>query len=380
MMMDYETLRFVWWVLIGVLLVGFAVTDGFDMGVAALLNVVGRGDEERRVMINSMAPHWDGNQVWLVTAGGALFAAWPPVYATAFNGFYLALMLTLFALFLRPLAFDYRSKLANPTWRRRWDWGLTIGSAVPALIFGVAFGNLLQGVPFQFDDYLRLEYQGGLLGLLNPFALLAGLLSLLMFVTHGAAWLQLKTEGELRSRSAAIGSLTALICAALFVLGGVWLLLGVDGYQVTSVIDTQGYNDTTGKIVAVSAGGWMTNYSRFPLLWLLPVLGVLGFVLCALTMKLGRHALAFTSSAVAMAMVVVTTGVTMFPFVMPSSLNPNHSLTMWDATASELTLKIMFVVVCIFVPLVLLYTAWSYWVMRGRLNEQFIRDNDKALY
>ena len=379
-MMDYETLRFVWWVLIGVLLIGFAVTDGFDMGVASLLKLVGRGDEERRVMINSMAPHWDGNQVWLVTAGGALFAAWPPVYATAFNGFYFALMLTLFALFLRPLAFDYRSKLDNPTWRSRWDWGLTIGSAVPALIFGVAFGNLLQGVPFQFDDYLRLEYQGGLLGLLNPFALLAGLLSLLMFVTHGAAWLQLKTEGELRSRSAAIGSLTALVCAVLFVLGGVWLLLGIDGYQVTSVIDTQGYNDTTGKIVAVSAGGWMTNYSRFPLLWLLPVVGVLSFVLCSLTMKLGRHALAFTSSAVAMAMVVVTTGVTMFPFVMPSSLNPNHSLTMWDATASELTLKIMFVVVCIFVPLVLLYTVWSYWVMRGRLNEQFIRDNDKALY
>ncbi len=379
-MMDYETLRFVWWVLIGVLLIGFAVTDGFDMGVATLLKLVGRGDEERRVMINSMAPHWDGNQVWLVTAGGALFAAWPPVYATAFNGFYFALMLTLFALFLRPLAFDYRSKLDNPTWRSRWDWGLTIGSAVPALIFGVAFGNLLQGVPFQFDDYLRLEYQGGLLGLLNPFALLAGLLSLLMFVTHGAAWLQLKTEGELRSRSAAIGSLTALVCAVLFVLGGVWLLLGIDGYQVTSVIDTQGYNDTTGKIVAVSAGGWMTNYSRFPLLWLLPVVGVLSFVLCSLTMKLGRHALAFTSSAVAMAMVVVTTGVTMFPFVMPSSLNPNHSLTMWDATASELTLKIMFVVVCIFVPLVLLYTVWSYWVMRGRLNEQFIRDNDKALY
>lgn len=379
-MMDYETLRFVWWVLIGVLLIGFAVTDGFDMGVATLLKIVGHGDEERRVMINSMAPHWDGNQVWLVTAGGALFAAWPPVYAAAFNGFYFALMLTLFALFLRPLAFDYRSKLENSTWRSRWDWGLTIGSAVPALIFGVAFGNLLQGVPFQFDDYLRLEYQGGLPGLLNPFALLAGLLSLLMFVTHGAAWLQLKTEGELRSRSAAIGSLTALVCAALFVLGGVWLLLGIDGYQVTSVIDTQGYNDTTGKVVAVSAGGWMTNYSRFPLLWLLPVLGVLGFVLCALTMKLGRHALAFTSSAVAMAMVVVTTGVTMFPFVMPSSLNPNHSLTMWDATASELTLKIMFVVVCIFVPLILLYTAWSYWVMRGRLNEQFIRDNDKALY
>src|SRR5690554_959609 len=194
--MDYEALRFIWWILIGVLLVGFAITDGFDMGVGGLLKVVGRNDEERRVMINTVAPHWDGNQVWLITAAGALFAAWPPVYAAAFNGFYLALMLTLFALFLRPLAFDYRSKLDSPVWRSRWDWMLTIGSAVPALIFGVAFGNLLQGVPFQFDDILRLDYQGGLLGLLNPFALLAGLLSLLMFVTHGAAWLQMKTEGE----------------------------------------------------------------------------------------------------------------------------------------------------------------------------------------
>lgn len=378
--MDYETLRFIWWVLIGVLLIGFAVTDGFDMGVASLLKVVGHNDEERRVMINSMAPHWDGNQVWLITAGGALFAAWPPVYAAAFNGFYLALMLTLFALFLRPLAFDYRSKLDSPVWRSRWDWMLTIGSAVPALIFGVAFGNLLQGVPFQFDDILRLDYQGGLLGLLNPFALLAGLLSLLMFVTHGAAWLQMKTEGELRARSAAIGTLTALVCAGLFLVAGVWLMFGVDGYQVTSVIDTQGHNATTAKLVEVSAGGWMANYARFPALWLLPLLGIAGFVLCSLTMKAGRHVLAFVSSSLAMAMVIVTTGVTMFPFVMPSSLNPAHSLTMWDATASYMTLMIMFVVVCIFVPLVLAYTAWSYWVMRGRLNEQYIRDNDKALY
>ncbi|MGM0784386.1 MAG: cytochrome d ubiquinol oxidase subunit II [Pseudomonadota bacterium] len=378
--MDYETLRFIWWVLIGVLLVGFSVTDGFDMGVGGLLKVVGRNDEERRVMINSVAPHWDGNQVWLITAGGALFAAWPPVYAAAFNGFYLAMMLTLFALFLRPLAFDYRSKLDSPTWRSRWDWMLTIGSAVPALIFGVAFGNLLQGVPFQFDDILRLDYQGGLLGLLNPFGLLAGVLSLLMFLTHGAAWLQMKTEGELRQRSAVLGSRTALACAVLFLLGGIWLLLGVDGYQVTSVIDTQGYNATTAKLVEASSGGWLYNYTRFPALWLLPLLGLASFVLCSLAMKAGRHALAFISSSLATTLVIVTTGVTMFPFVMPSSLNPNHSLTMWDATASELTLMIMFVVVLIFVPLVLAYTAWSYWVMRGRLNEQYIRDNDKALY
>lgn len=378
--MDYETLRFIWWILIGVLLIGFAVTDGFDMGVAALLKVVGRNDEERRVLINSVAPHWDGNQVWLITAGGALFAAWPPVYAAAFNGFYLAMMLTLFALFLRPLAFDYRSKLDSPAWRRRWDWGLTLGSAVPALIFGVAFGNLLQGVPFQFDDILRLDYRGGLLGLLNPFALLAGALSLLMFVTHGATWLQLKTEGELRERSAAIGTRTALACAVLFVLAGIWLMVGIDGYQVTSAIDTQGPNRTVDKLVAVTAGGWLHNYGRFPVLWLVPLLGVAGFVLCALALRAGRQALAFLGSALAMAMVIVTAGATMFPFVMPSSLAPNHSLTMWDATASELTLMIMFVVVCLFVPLVLAYTAWSYFVMRGRLNEQYIRDNDASLY
>ncbi|SDK10030.1 cytochrome d ubiquinol oxidase subunit II [Billgrantia gudaonensis] len=378
--MDYETLRFIWWVLIGVLLVGFSVTDGFDMGVGGLLKVVGRNDEERRVMINSVAPHWDGNQVWLITAGGALFAAWPPVYAAAFNGFYLAMMLTLFALFLRPLAFDYRSKLDSLTWRSRWDWMLTIGSALPALIFGVAFGNLLQGVPFQFDDILRLDYQGGLLGLLNPFGLLAGVLSLLMFLTHGAAWLQLKTEGELRQRSAVLGSRTALACAVLFLLGGIWLLLGVDGYQVTSVIDTQGHNATTAKLVEASSGGWLYNYARFPALWLLPLLGLTSFVLCSLTMKAGRHVVAFITSSLATTLVIVTTGVTMFPFVMPSSINPNHSLTMWDATASELTLMIMFVVVLIFVPLVLAYTAWSYWVMRGRLDEQYIRDNDKALY
>ncbi|QOR40409.1 cytochrome d ubiquinol oxidase subunit II [Billgrantia diversa] len=380
MTMDYEMLRFIWWVLIGVLLIGFAITDGFDMGVASLLKIVGQNDEERRVMINSVAPHWDGNQVWLVTAGGALFAAWPPVYAAAFNGFYLALMLTLFALFLRPLAFDYRSKLDNPSWRSRWDWALTVGSAVPALIFGVAFGNLLQGVPFQFDDILRLDYQGGLLGLLNPFALLAGLLSLLMFVTHGAAWLQLKTEGELMQRSAAIGRLTALACAVLFVLGGIWLIVGIDGYLVTSVIDTNGSNRTVDKLVEVSAGGWLANYGRFPLLWLLPLLGVAGFVVCSWALQVGRRVLAFTSSSLAMTMVIVTTGITMFPFVMPSSLVPNHSLTMWDATASELTLTIMFWVVCLFVPLVLAYTAWSYYVMRGRLDEQYIRDNDKSLY
>jgi len=378
--MDYEALRFIWWLLIGVLLIGFSVTDGFDMGVAALLKVVGKNNDERRVMINTIAPHWDGNQVWLVTAGGALFAAWPTVYAASFSGFYLAMMLTLFALFLRPLALEYRSKIDNEQWRSRWDWLLTLGSAVPALIFGVAFGNLLQGVPFQFDNLLRLDYTGNLLGLLNPFALLAGVLSLLMFVNHGAAYLQLKSEGQIKARSERIASLLSLTCAVLFVLGGVWLWLGVDGYQVVSVIDTNGANHTTDKVVEVVSGAWFNNYGKQPLLWLVPALGVIGFVFCSLFSRLTWHVSAFVSSALAMAMVLVTTGISMFPFVMPSSLMPNHSLTMWDATASETTLSIMFVVACVFVPLILAYTAWGYFVMRGRLNEQQIRDNTHSMY
>ncbi len=378
--MDYEALRFIWWVLIGVLLVGFVIADGFDMGVAALLKVVGRNNDERRVMINAIAPHWDGNQVWLVTAGGALFAAWPTVYAASFSGFYLAMMLTLFALFLRPMGFEYRSKIDSEQWRSRWDWALTAGSAIPALIFGVAFGNLLQGVPFHFDELLRLSYTGSFWALLNPFALLAGVLSLLMIVNHGATYLQLKTEGEILARSEAISSLLGLACAVLFVLAGLWLWLGVDGFRVLSVIDTNGINRTVDKSVEIASGAWFDNYASWPLLWLVPLLGVLGFVASALASRLRRHALAFTSSALAMAMVVITAGISMFPFVMPSSSVPNHSLTMWDATASETTLMIMFVVACIFVPLVLAYTAWGYYVMRGRLNEQQIRDNTHSMY
>lgn len=169
-MLDYESLKLIWWVLVGVLLIGFALTDGFDLGAAALLPIVGRTDSERRVVINTIAPHWDGNQVWLITAGGALFAAWPLVYAAAFSGFYWAMLLVLFALFVRPVGFDYRSKLANTRWRQTWDWGLFAGALVPSLVFGVAFGNLLLGVPFQFDGDLRVSYHGSFWQLLNPSA------------------------------------------------------------------------------------------------------------------------------------------------------------------------------------------------------------------
>ena len=234
-MLDYEILRIIWWVLVVVLLIGFSVTDGFDMGVTALLPVAGKKEVERRIMINSIAPHWDGNQVWLLSAGGAIFAAWPIVYSVAFSGFYIALFLVLAALFFRPIGFEYRAKIDNPTWRAMWDWGLFAGGFVPALVFGVAFGNLLQGVPFELNELSQATYTGSFFALLNPFALLCGVLSLAMLVTHGANWLQMKTTAALRDRARAITQIGALVTLITFVLAGVWLSFK-DGYVVTSVI------------------------------------------------------------------------------------------------------------------------------------------------
>ncbi len=215
-MIEYELLKIIWWVLVGVLLIGFALTDGFDMGSMAIMPFVGKTDEERRAAINTIAPHWDGNEVWFITAGGALFAAWPMVYATAFSGMYWALLLVLFALFLRPVGFDYRSKLQNTKWRTSWDWGLAVGGAVPALVFGVAFGNMFLGVPFSLDDTVRSTYTGSFFALLNPFALVCGLVSLSMLCAHGGAWLMLRTDGDLRRRSAQATKLMGIVYLICF--------------------------------------------------------------------------------------------------------------------------------------------------------------------
>ena len=378
--MDYEFLRFIWWLLVGILLIGFAVTDGFDMGVGALLKVVGKTDDERRVMINAIAPHWDGNQVWLVTAGGAIFAAWPPVYAASFSGFYLAMILTLAALFFRPIGFDYRSKLENASWRRNWDWAITVGSVVPPIIFGVAFGNLLQGVPFHYDDIFRFKYTGTFLALLNPFALLVGVLSLTMFVAQGAAYLQMKTNAQILQRSQRIGTITGFVAAVLFVICGIWLHSTIAGYVVTSEIDTNAINNVMNKTAQQQSGAWLANFIAMPILWAAPILGIVAFLLTGLFSRAAKGAYAFISSSLGQAGVILTCGFAMFPFIMPSSSHPAHSLTIWDATSSELTLKIMFVVACIFVPIVLGYTIWSYVKMFGRITEQDIRDNPHTLY
>lgn len=378
-MIDYAVIRFIWWLLVGVLLAGFAVMDGHDMGVGTLLPFVGKNDSERRILLNTVGPHWEGNQVWFITGGGALFAAWPFVYATAFSGFYFAMLALLFALFFRPVGFDYRSKVDDPRWRSAWDWGLFIGGAVPPLIFGVAFGNLLQGVPFNYDDTLRMTYYGSFLDLLNPFALLCGLVSSSMVTLQGATYLLLRTEGGVRERARRAALIAGIAMALLFVLAGLWVSQ-LPGYVLLSGADPEAVSNPLAKQVVLHAGAWTGNYRRYPLTMLLPFLAVLAVFVSVLAVRAGKGGLAFIASSLTQISVIGTVGAAMFPFVLPSSRNPSASLTAWDATSSQLTLNLMFWAALLFTPIVLAYTGWCYRVMRGPVTERHIQDGNKSLY
>jgi len=379
-MLDYETLRFIWWLLVGVLLIGFAVMDGHDLGVGILNPFVARSDVERRIAINTVGPHWDGNQVWLITAGGALFAAWPMVYAAAFSGFYWAMLAVLWTIFLRPPAFDFRSKLENPAWRATWDWVLFAASAVPTLVFGVAFGNLLLGVPFHLDASLLPIYTGTFWQLLNPFALLAGTVSVAMIAFHGANYLVHRTEGDLQRRARGASAVFGALLIVTFALAGVWVSTGIDGYAIVSGADPSALSNPLAKVVQRVPGGLLANYSAHPLTMLVPALGFLGAALGLVFARKGNGLAAFVASSVAIAGVIGTAGVSMFPFVMPSSSQPASGLTLWDATSSHLTLGLMLGAAVIFVPVVLVYTAWAYRVMRGKVTAAYIRENERSTY
>ncbi|MBN6151232.1 cytochrome d ubiquinol oxidase subunit II [Xanthomonas sp. AmX2] len=377
--LDYTTLRVIWWLLLGILLIGFAVMDGFDLGVGALLPFVARNDAERRLVVNTIGPVWEGNQVWLVLGGGAIFAAWPPLYAVSFSGFYLAMFVILFALILRPVGFKFRGKMPSQRWRNNWDWALFLGGFIPALIMGVAVGNVLLGVPFHFDDTLRVFYTGSFFGLLMPFALLAGLLSVSMLVAHGAAMLVLKTDGPVAERAARYGSVAALVACALFAAAGVWVATGLPGYQVTSQAVTDGATNPLLKTAVIgAAGGWMHNYQTMPLTALAPALGVLGLLLSAALLARRRGGLAFIASGTAIAGIILTVGFAIFPFLLPSSSQPGSSLTLWDASSSHLTLWIMLLATVLFLPIIIGYTTWVYRVLKGKVTAESMDENPNA--
>ena len=374
--LDYPTLRLIWWGLLGVILIAFALTDGFDMGVGALLPFVARNDQERRMVINTIGATWEGNQVWFITGGAAIFAAWPTVYAVSFSGFYLAMFLVLSALILRPVAFKYRSKRPHGAWRTFWDWALFVGGFVPALVFGVAVGNVMIGAPFRLDPDLRAFYEGPFLGLFTPFSLICGLLSVTMLVLHGATWLGIKAErGPILTRARTYGTVAALAGLVLFAVGGLFVAFGPLGFRIEGVVDIAGPSNPLRSVVVAAPGAWLDNYGRYPWMLAAPALGFGGILLALIGLWRRSEPLAFGGSSLSTIGIISTVGLSMFPFILPSSIDPRSSLTVWNASSSEGTLFTMLVVTIVFLPLILIYTAWVYRVLWGRTSTDALTTN-----
>ena len=379
-MFDYEILRIIWWALLVFLICGFTVMDGFDLGIGMLLPFLGKTDDERRVMLNTVGPTWEGNQTWLVTLGGITFGAWSIVYATVFSGLYTGMLVLLFGLFLRPVGFDYRSKLPDPRWRSSWDWALFLGGAVPSVVLSLAAGNIIMGLPFQLDNDLRSIYTGSFWDLFNPFALLCVVVGVSLLCLHGAAFLLWRTEAELAERAQRVIVWSGLIFAVSFIIAGVWLAYGQEGYLISSVIDRNGSANPVTKSVTKDIGLWLHNYSVYPVLRVAPItalLGVMMVIFCARQRYVGT---AFVMSASVVMGTLLTAAGSMFPFVLPSSIHPASSLTVWDASASRYTLQLLLVATAVFMPIVIAYTTWVYRVMRGKVTVQDIQDNQYTLY
>jgi cytochrome d ubiquinol oxidase subunit II len=367
--LDYPTLRVIWWALMGVLLIGFALTGGWDLGIGALLPFVGRTDSERRMTINCAAPTWEGNQVWFILGGGAIFAAWPFVYAVSFSGFYLAMFLVLGSLILRPVGFKYRSKRPGLLWRSSWDWALFVGGFVPSLVFGVAVGNVLLGLPFHLDSDLRIFYDGSFFGLFTPFSLLCGLLSVAMLVLHGASYLTLKLEhGVVHDRARRYGSVAALVSLVLFALGGVYAAFGDLGYHIVTAAPPGGPSNPLRTMSAAVSGGWLANYTAYPWMIIAPVCGLGGAVLALAGLRLRWELATLAGSALSSFGIIATVGLSMFPFILPSATDAHSSLTVWNASSSESTLFLMLFATVVLLPLILIYTSWVYRVMNGRIT------------
>lgn len=370
-MFDYDSLRVIWWALLGTLLIGFAIMDGFDFGVAGLLKVLGRNNEERKVLLEGIEPTWEGNQVWFIVAGGATFAAWPMLYAVSFSGMYFAIALVLLAFILRPVGFNFRGKIHDPRWASLWDWILTGSGVVVMLVAGVAFGNLFLGLPFQFDDDLRMSWRGGFFNLLHPFALLCGLVSLSMLLAHGACWAALKADHVIAARAVRVARAMTLMFAALYVLAGIWVAYGIPGYAVVGPVVTDGVSNPLYKQVAVG-GSWFASYMEYPWFWTAPLLALTAAV--GVQALIGRRSVAgFIASSVMVGGTIASAGFALFPFLLPSHLDPRSSLTVWDASSSRGTLQLMLIATAVLLPIVMVYTGWVYRVMHGRVTLAQVR-------
>jgi len=333
------TLNSVWFILIAVLWIGYFVLEGFDFGVGMLLKVIGKNQAERRALLTTLGPVWDGNEVWLLVAGGATFAAFPEWYATLFSGFYLPLFFILISLIVRGVAFEYRSKYGDTKWRNRWDNAIIVASFIPSLLWGVAFANIVKGVPLEKSEAGIIEYVGGFFNLLNPYALLGGAVTLFLFATHGALFIALKTDGDIRVRANKLAARLGLGSALFAVMFLAWTNIAI--------------SDKSNVIV-------------------LSVVIVITWLSCLEANRRGSEGWAFLASSLTLGMVVVTLFNALYPYVMPSSLNISDSLDIYNAASTNYTLKVMTYVAVVITPLVLIYQGWTYWVFRKRLSSAAI--------
>jgi cytochrome bd ubiquinol oxidase subunit II len=377
MMIDYGTLKIIWWLFIAALFVLFFIFGGRDFGACILLPWAGKDDIKRRLIINSVGTTWEGNQVWFITAGGATFAAWPLVYATAFSGLYYALLLVLLALIIRPVGFDYRSKSESKTWRNTWDLALFISGLVPSLIFGVALGNLFLGFPFHFDEGMRSHYEGSFWQLLTPMTVLFGVACIAMMAFHGGLFLQAKIGESVLSNIKRINFLMGSLFVLLFIVLGYWVTQ-ISGFHITSMLDINASVLPASKSVEILPKAWLANYSHTPQLWALPIV-TLGAVILALICSMANFPkVALTLSSLGITGALGTAGVALFPFIFPSSTTPSHSLTIWDSVSSHRTLFYMFIVAVVFLPIVLSYTFWVFRVLRGKLTANDILSKNES--
>ncbi len=375
MLFEYEVLRVIWWLLLGVLLVGYAIMDGFDLGVATLLQFIAKTEMEKKILINTIEPYWEGNQVWLILGGGAIFAAWPAVYAVSFSGMYIPMFLLLFALIVRPVAFTFRSKYENKTWKGFWSWMHFVSGILPSILCGLAIGNVMLGLPFKIDSYdLSMSYHGTFFDLFNPFALLCGFVSLCMLIMHGSVYAALKTEGIIAKRAKNIVKIAGVLLLLSYSIGGIMTAFVIKGYVITSVVITNGPSYPFNKQVVQLLGGWFHNFSTMPLTLIAPVFVFLGVLVTFKLVSINKMGLAFISSSIAILGVVSTAGLVMFPFILPSSIDLNSSLTVWDSSSSALTLKVMLIATIIFMPMVIIYTSWVFKVLKGKITEDTLEE------
>ena len=375
----YVVLKVIWWLLLGILLMGIGIMVGQDMGVGTSLRYLGRTDNERRAVLNMIGPHWDGNQVWFILGGGAIFAAFPTVYATLFSGLYIVMLLLLWSMIIRPLGFEYRSKLDSPKWRSRWDWALFVSGFVPMLVFGTAVGNAFRGFPFRFNDIMQSFYPHGFgfISLFNPFSvLICGLMAVALSLFQAGAMVSLRSEGAILERAKRQMKFSGLAAIVIFTLGGIWLSQ-LNGYAPGPGTNPAMPANPLASTAVMAHGAWLHNYFAYPVLFVVPVLLYVGLLGGLWFSRRNQPVLAWWSGALAWIATLGTAGAAMFPMIAPSYANVNQSLTVWNASSSLTTLGWMLGCALVFEPLIFFYTSWAFRVMRGKLGPEDVARADR---